>query len=133
METGTPGLKHTEDGFLNRLLRAAPEKGDGSLRALAFSTSLPRMLAGPAPAVAISSLDQFKVQSAGVLGAPGGVSGDFEQMYAAAVDKALRGTAGEAFEASRSLREIKKDSFPPRTAPSIPPRRWASGCGRSRR
>jgi uncharacterized protein (DUF1501 family) len=108
VETGTPGLKHTEDGFLNRLLLRAPEKDQSSLRALAFSPGLPRLLAGKAPAVAISSLDQFKVQAPG---APGAAT-DFEQMYAAAVDKALRGTAGEAFDASRALREIKKDSYP---------------------
>jgi uncharacterized protein (DUF1501 family) len=117
VESGTPGLKHTEDGFLNRLLRAAPEKDQTSLRALAFSPGLPRMLAGPAPAVAISSLDQFKVQAGG---APSGVAGDFEQMYASAVDTALRGTADEAFDAVRALRQIKKESFPPSHGASYP-------------
>ena len=133
VETGTPGLKHTEDGFLNRLLRAAPPvstgaalgaaplgKADNPLRALAFSPSLPRILVGPAPAVAISSLDQFKVQAPGMLGAAGGVSGDFEQMYASAVDRALRGTASDAFEASRTLRDIKMDSFPPAHGAAYP-------------
>jgi uncharacterized protein (DUF1501 family) len=117
VESGTPGLKHTEDGFLNRLLRAAPEKSQTSLRALAFSPGLPRMLAGPAPAVAVSSLDQFKVLPSG---APSGVAGDFEQMYASAVDTALRGTADEAFDAVRALRQIQKESFPPAHGASYP-------------
>jgi uncharacterized protein (DUF1501 family) len=117
VEIGTPGVKHTEDGFLNRLLRTAPEKEATSLRALAFAPSLPRMLSGKAPAVSFSSLDQFKVQGGG---APAAVSGDFEQMYASAVDRALRGTASDAFDASRALREIKPASFPPAHGATYP-------------
>jgi uncharacterized protein (DUF1501 family) len=114
VETGTPGLKHTDDGFLNRLLQRNPEKGDTSLRALAFSPNLPRILSGPAPAVAMSSIDQLKVQ------APGDISGDFEQMYASAVDRALRGTASEAFGAVKQLREIKPASFPAKADAKYP-------------
>jgi uncharacterized protein (DUF1501 family) len=114
VETGTPGQKHTEDGFLNRLLHASRAPGETSLRALAFSPSVPRMLSGGAPVVAMSSLDQLKVQ------APGDVSGDFEQMYASAVDRALRSTAGEAFDAVKKLRDIKPASFPPKADAKYP-------------
>jgi uncharacterized protein (DUF1501 family) len=114
LESGTPGLKHTEDGFLNRLLGQSPEKGDTSLRALALSPSLPRMLAGHAPAVALGSLDLFKVQGSGAL------ADDFEQMYAATVDRALRGTASEAFDALKRLREIKPESFPAKAGANYP-------------
>jgi uncharacterized protein (DUF1501 family) len=114
VETGTPGQKHTEDGFLNRLLLANKEPGETPLRALAFSPSVPRMLSGRAPVVAMSSLEQLKVQ------APGDISGDFEQMYASAVDRALRGTAGEAFDAVKRLRDITPSSFPPKADAKYP-------------
>src|SRR6202142_888160 len=45
MESGTPGFKATEDGWLNRTLRALPEPADKSaFRAIAMGSSLPRAL-----------------------------------------------------------------------------------------
>jgi uncharacterized protein (DUF1501 family) len=53
----------------------------------------------------MSSLNELSVPGGGKL------AGDFEHMYAAAVDQALRGTANEAFDAMRSLKAIQ--SLPP--------------------
>ena len=51
MESGTPGLKSTDDGWLNRALQAAPEEKASPFRAVAFGPYLPRTLQGSAPAV----------------------------------------------------------------------------------
>src|SRR5438105_1721913 len=56
MESGTPGLKATEDGCLNRALRNPSNKDTSPFRAIALGSSLPRMLSGTAPAVAISNV-----------------------------------------------------------------------------
>ena len=61
MESGTPGLKATEDGWLNRALQAAPEEQPSPFRAVAFGPYLPRTLQGSAPAVAVPDLKQFKM------------------------------------------------------------------------
>src|ERR1022692_5136210 len=53
MESGTPGVKITSDGWSNRPLQSEPP-ADSPFRAVALGTSLPRILAGKAPAVAIS-------------------------------------------------------------------------------
>src|SRR6201981_2906808 len=68
MESGTPGRKATEDGWLNRALEAIPEENASPFRAVAMGASLPRMLRGSAPAIARPDLRQFKVmpQSAGM-------------------------------------------------------------------
>jgi uncharacterized protein (DUF1501 family) len=54
MESGTPGVKSTEDGWLNRALKSTSVEKQSPFRAVALGNSLPRMLAGSAPAVAVS-------------------------------------------------------------------------------
>src|SRR5882672_1780742 len=58
METATPGVKSTTDGWLNRYLQAH-RSGEGAVatspfRAVALAQQLPRMLQGKAPALAIN-------------------------------------------------------------------------------
>ena len=53
MESGTPGIKSTDDGWLNRALETVPEENASPFRAVAMGANLPRMLRGPAPAIAL--------------------------------------------------------------------------------
>jgi len=106
MESGTPGVKSTEDGWLNRALQSMPEEQASPFRAVAFGPYLPRTLAGPAPAVAIPDLKQFKM-----LGPQQTVEGGFEAMYAQTVDQALRGVGQETFEAIDQLKKINPDAY----------------------
>jgi uncharacterized protein (DUF1501 family) len=105
-ESGTPGLKSTADGWLNRAVQRAPGP-DGAFRVVAMQPTLPRMLVGDAPAVAMSSLGQFRLP-----GGPG--DGDaFDALYAQAVDTALRTTGLETFEALREAGSAKLAQLPP--------------------
>ena len=62
MESGTPGIKSTEDGWLNRSLHSLPTPADKSaFRAIAMGPSLPRILSGSEPAVAINNINEFGV------------------------------------------------------------------------
>src|ERR1700746_399272 len=61
MESGTPGLKATDDGWLNRALQTMPEEKPSPFRAVAFGPYLPRTLQGAASAVAIPDLKQFRM------------------------------------------------------------------------
>ena len=62
METGTPGVKATEDGWLNRSLRnLPPETRTSPFRAIALGPSLPRILSGGEPAVAMNTINDFSV------------------------------------------------------------------------
>ena len=61
MESGTPGMKSTEDGWLNRALRGLKEDKDSPFRAVAMGGTLPRILSGPAPAVAVGNINDFGV------------------------------------------------------------------------
>src|SRR5205814_1513663 len=62
MESGTPGYKGTEDGWLNRTLHVpASEDKSSPFRAVSLGPSLPRILLGPQPAVAINNIAEFAV------------------------------------------------------------------------
>lgn len=108
MEAGTPGVKSTEDGWLNRCLQALPEEKATPFRAVAMGQNLPRTLQGVAPALAMPDVRQFQVMSQAPM-----AQGGFEAIYAQTVDKALRGTGTETFEAIDML----KKTNPARLAP----------------
>ena len=60
MESGTPGVKATADGWLNRALQAETVVGKPSaFRAVALGTQIPRTLQGKLPAIAVSNLADF--------------------------------------------------------------------------
>ncbi len=62
METGTPGVKITEDGWLNRSLHGVPATVQSSpFRAIALGPSVPRILSGSEPAVAMNNINDFSV------------------------------------------------------------------------
>ncbi|WP_291984623.1 DUF1501 domain-containing protein [Luteitalea sp.] len=109
METGTPGVKSTQDGWLNRALAQRHDaEHAGAMRAVALSPQLPRVLQGSAPVLAMASLQRMALTS-------GARAGDaFEAQYAAAADQVLRDTGREAFDAMRTLRDVETRG--PRTA-----------------
>jgi uncharacterized protein (DUF1501 family) len=115
MESGTPGLKATEDGWLNRAMQSMPDPQATPFRAVAFGPYLPRTLAGSAPAVAIPDLKQFKM-----FGPPQVTEGSFEAMYAQTVDAALRGVGQETFEAIDQLKKINPDAYQPENGAQYP-------------
>src|SRR5919204_4838635 len=59
MESATPGVKSTQDGWLNRYLQAKHGQGETPFRAVALTGQLPRSLQGRAAALAISQIGQF--------------------------------------------------------------------------
>jgi uncharacterized protein (DUF1501 family) len=119
MESGTPGLKSTDNGWLNRALQSMPEERPSPFRAVAFGPYLPRTLQGTSPAVAISDLKQFKMN-----GPPQTVEGGFEAMYAQTVDAALRGVGNETFEAIDQLKKINPETYQPENGAEYPKNRF---------
>jgi uncharacterized protein (DUF1501 family) len=96
MESATPGVKSTRDGWLNRYLQVARDTHD-PLNAVALTRQMPRSLQGPASALAIASVVEF-----GVRGGIDARSG-FESAYSASTDDVLSAAAKDAFTAMRTL------------------------------
>ena len=61
MESGTPGIKSTPDGWMNRC-SGSLGKTESKFRAVALTQSLPRILRGGSKAVALARLDDFQVK-----------------------------------------------------------------------
>src|SRR5438270_7341920 len=72
MESGTPGLKATNDGWLNRAL--LPEAHPSPVRALSLGPNMARTLKGRNPAIALADIKNFGVRDATSAGA-------FQSMY----------------------------------------------------
>ncbi len=113
MESGTPGVKSTRDGWLNRYLHAREHRNASPFRAVALAPQLPRTLQGIAPALAIGQLGQFGVRA----GRSTTMATSFEEQYAQAADSLLRPTGREAFDAVRTLREADPTRYAP--APGV--------------
>lgn len=118
MESGTPGVKATEDGWLNRALRDAAANAAAKssaqvspFRAVALSTALPRTLAGTVPAVAINNINEFGIGGRNPAVAP--VASSFEAMYEQSVDSVLHGTGQETFDAVRMLKAADPSKYTP--------------------
>jgi uncharacterized protein (DUF1501 family) len=105
MESGTPGVKSTPDGWLARGLQAVPAGNASPFRAVALGPQLPRSLRGDVGALAMSGLADFDVKSDAVPAA-GAVSArrGFESMYEQGVRDVLYGTGRETFEAVKILK-----------------------------
>ena len=121
METGTPGLKGTADGWLNRYLQAkrdeAAQHEKSPFRAVALTQQLPRMLQGTAPSLAINQIGQFGVRA--------GQRGDdaaamFEAAYGKAGDRVLGGTGRDAFDAMRMLKAADPSKYTPASGVEYP-------------
>ncbi len=117
MESGTPGVKSTADGFLSRAIAARRADKPSPLRAVAFSPSLPRIFAGPAGAVAMTNIAQFGIRAGQSTAA---VSNTLESMYEDAVAGSLGGAARESFEAARILQAAEPGKRPPENGAQYP-------------
>ncbi|MCC6538528.1 MAG: DUF1501 domain-containing protein [Bryobacterales bacterium] len=111
MESGTPGVKSTRDGWLNRAL--PPVDAKTPLRAVAMGPRLPRMLRGANSAVAINSIRDFKVRDRGA-------KDELEQMYAGTADATLAAPGRDTFEAVKLVETIEKQPYTPAAGAKYP-------------
>jgi len=131
METGTPGLKATEDGWLNRALLNLPQHNlpeqhqpqpNSPFRAIGLGPSLPRILSGREPAVAMNNINDFSVGGRNPKGSA--VANAFEAMYDQSSDSVLHGTGAETFDAVKMLRAADPGKYTPAARANYPKGRF---------
>jgi uncharacterized protein (DUF1501 family) len=123
METGTPGVKATEDGWLNRSLRHLPSAEQASaFRAIALGPSLPRILSGSEPAVAMNNINDFSV--GGKNPKPSPAASAFEAMYDHSSDSVLHTTGEETFDAVKMLKAADPAKYTPAPDANYPKGRF---------
>jgi uncharacterized protein (DUF1501 family) len=120
METGTPGVKATDDGWLNRSLRDLPSvlTPTSPFRAIALGPSLPRILSGNEPAVAMNNINDFSV--GGRSPKPSPAASAFEAMYDHSSDSVLHGTGAETFDAVKMLKSADPSKYTPAPGADYP-------------
>jgi uncharacterized protein (DUF1501 family) len=104
MESGTPGYKNAQGGWLNRALASEPRPSP--LRAVSLTPDLPITLRGKNEAVAVASISSFQVrdrQAANI----------FESLYDTTPDRVLNSTGRETFEAIKMMDSIQKNPYVP--------------------
>ena len=125
METGTPGVKITEDGWLNRSLHSLPPVPKNSpFRAIALGPSLPRILSGPEPAVAMNNINDFSL--GGKNPKPSPAANAFEAMYDRSSDSILHTTGEETFDAVKMLKEADRGKYAPAPGANYPRGRFGN-------
>jgi uncharacterized protein (DUF1501 family) len=124
MESGTPGVKSTADGFLSRAVAEKKPDKASPLRAVALSPALPRILSGSSGAVAMTNVAQFGIRAGAETPA---ASESFESMYADAVAGSLGTTAKESFDAVRILKAADPTRIPADNGADYPKSPFGNG------
>jgi len=118
MESGTPGVKVTDDGWLNRSLHALPQAAQKSpFRAIALGPSLPRILSGAEPVVAMNNVNDFSV---GGRNPKSPLATAFEAMYDHSTDTVLHSTGEETFDAVKMLKAADPGKYKPAPGANYP-------------
>ncbi len=120
MESGTPGVKSTADGWLNRALQAedrTAKRGQSPFRAIALSAQMPRTLEGRVPAIALNNLRDFHV---GAGRNASNAEASFAAIYGDTADAALRGAGRETFEAEKMLAATRPEQYTPLAGAAYP-------------
>lgn len=117
MESATPGVKATNDGWLNRILQNNSDPVHSLFRAVSMTQNMPRVLQGKAPALAISNLNDFTIragQSSAV------VQGGFEALYGQDSKDVLSSTGKETFAAVSYLKQVNPSQYKPENGALYP-------------
>jgi uncharacterized protein (DUF1501 family) len=134
MESGTPDLKSTRDGWLNRYLatkgtceecsrlevrgstpaESLEPKAGGLFRAVSMTQQTPRILTGPAASVAMNSIEEFGIRPTGPAAA------NIEAMYAAGGADVVHAAGSEMLEAMKVLRSANPTQYRPSNGAEYP-------------
>ena len=125
METGTPDIKGTTDGWLNRYLAVKGtcdecNLGKTPFRAVSLTAQTPRILGGPSATVAMNSLDEFSVR------ATGNSAERLEALYRTGSADLVHGAGTEMFDAVKMLRSANPRKYTPQNGAEYPRSQFGS-------
>jgi uncharacterized protein (DUF1501 family) len=117
METGTPDIKGTTDGWLNRYLAVqgtCDECKTSPFRAVSLTQQTPRILEGASEVVAMNSLNEFTVRASGTQ------AERLEALYRTGSADLVHGTGKEMFEAVKMLKSANPQKYAPGNGAEYP-------------
>jgi uncharacterized protein (DUF1501 family) len=119
MEIGTPGIRSTPDGWLNRYLNEK-KKDESPFRGVAVTPQLPRILVGSAPALTLSSIEEFRLRNEAM-------AGSLQRLYASTTDSLFRFSGQNLFAAMNDLKQVQTKI--PASSERYPNGRLGAGLG----
>jgi uncharacterized protein (DUF1501 family) len=116
METGTPDVKGTQDGWLNRYLavKGTCDECRTPFRAVSLTQQTPRIMEGSSEVIAMNSLNEFTVR------ASGSQAERLEALYRTGSADLVHGTGTEMFEAVKMLKAANPQRYAPQNNASYP-------------
>ena len=117
MESATPGVKSTSDGWLNRYLQSKEDPDQSSFRAVSMTKQMPRALQGRAPAISMANLSDFTIRAGQ---SSEKIQNSFEAMYATKSNDMLAATGRETFEAVNYLKKVNPEQYKPENGAQYP-------------
>jgi uncharacterized protein (DUF1501 family) len=116
METGTPDVKGTQDGWLNRYLavQGTCDECKTPFRAVSLTQQTPRIMEGASEVIAMNSLNEFTVR------ASGSQAERLEALYRTGSADLVHGTGTEMFEAVKMLKAANPQRYAPQNGASYP-------------
>ncbi|HEX5832634.1 MAG TPA: DUF1501 domain-containing protein [Pyrinomonadaceae bacterium] len=117
MESATPGVKSTSDGWLNRYLQSRKDNEPSPFRAISLTQQMPRALQGRAPVVAMSNLSNFAIRAGR---SSASVQGGFEAIYSREKNELLADTGRETFAAINYLKQVNPAQYKPENGAQYP-------------
>jgi uncharacterized protein (DUF1501 family) len=119
METGTPGVKGTRSGWLNRAVGLLGHEGT-PFRSVALTKRLPRSYYGKAPSIAVNDLRSFGIQMPGNAAAADDIEAGFEAMYARSAKRLVQKVSSDSFDAIEMLEKVDLKSYKPADGAKYP-------------
>jgi len=119
MESGTPGVKTTDDGWLNRALLHAQDHANTPFRGVAIGPQLPRALRGAAPTLAVDNLATFGFR-AGKPEAQDRLAAAFEELYQGSATGIVATSSEEGFQAVKMLKTANPAQYQPANGAEYP-------------
>lgn len=117
IESATPGVKSTRDGWLNRIMQTQIEENASPFRAVAMTGQVPRSLMGRAPSVAMTSLSDFDIRAGAYTN---DVKGGFEGLWQQNAGDSLGEMGKETFEALNYLTTANPTKYRPQNGADYP-------------
>jgi uncharacterized protein (DUF1501 family) len=112
MESATPGVKATRDGWLNRYLQAI--SSTTPLQGVALTRQTPRTMQGRAATLAFPGVEEFAVRDSM------GSARAIQDSYSRTRDSLLGASAREAFDAMAVLQKATAGSYQPANGADYP-------------
>ena len=117
MESATPGVKSTRDGWLNRYLQSKRVEDESPFRAVSMTPDMPRALQGAAEVLAMSNLSNFAIRAGK---SSESAQAGFEAIYSRDKTEVLHHTGQETFEAINFLKRVNPGQYKPENGAQYP-------------